>query len=90
MMIDTLHQETVVNVEPKERSEPYNFTANDRCDSSQSERAMFRVTKGDAELLFCRHHFNKYQNSLIVTGWAVEADAPALKSLGDKLDVSPS
>lgn len=62
----------------------YEFSLNDRCDAlagSQrtdgkgvgvAEQAYYRATKGDLELLFCRHHFNQHAERLTLDGWSVQ------------------
>lgn len=44
------------------------------CDASQSEKAVVMVFKGELVLLFCSHHFNRFEPTLLGAGWEVYLD----------------
>lgn len=66
----------------------YEFTALDRCDRGISERAYYRVTKDDMELMFCIHHYKQHEYALASGGWSVECDEVSASALAKPLDVS--
>lgn len=45
------------------------------CDASQSERAVVSVFKGELTLMFCSHHFNRFEPTLLAGGWEVYEDS---------------
>lgn len=48
----------------------------DRCDKCNAQ-AYVKVTKGDLDLIFCAHHFTKFEFSLVEQGFVVDTDARA-------------
>lgn len=46
-----------------------------RCDRCCA-RALARVHKGEAELLFCNHHYEEHWASLMSGGWQVVERVP--------------
>lgn len=51
-------------VEEKTEDKVRQLTLNDRCDAGQCGAAAFvRVSGVSGDLLFCAHHYNKYENS---------------------------
>jgi len=54
---------TAEAVEDKVVEKTYVLGPQDRCDSCQAE-ALVWVNGVNGELLFCRHHFNKYEAKL--------------------------
>lgn len=53
------------------------LTLADRCCAvaSGSTQALVRVVKGNKDLLFSGHHFEKNQAQLIADGWTIYEDA---------------
>lgn len=45
----------------------------DRCDACASSRAYVRVVKNSKDLLFCLHHFSKFEPSLIANEWTIQS-----------------
>ena len=58
----------------------HSFTATDRCDRGQSERAVVLVAKDThygrhLELQLCAHHYEENRDELEAWGWTVSFDA---------------
>lgn len=50
------------------------FTANDRCDRCGSQALAVARKVGLSDLLFCNHHKDKFEGSLLDSGWEVVFD----------------
>jgi hypothetical protein len=48
------------------------LTLNDRCDAACSAAALVKVSGVTGELLFCGHHYARFENSESLKGFAFE------------------
>lgn len=53
------------------------LVSTDRCDGCGTQ-AYVKLVKGDAELIFCGHHFNKHGDALDEAGWNIVVDTREL------------
>lgn len=49
----------------------------DRCDKCNAQAYVKVVNQLDQDLLFCAHHFNRYEFTLFEQGFVVDTDARA-------------
>lgn len=57
------------------------LTLKDRCDRcGESSQAFVRVIKNDKELIFCGHHFSRYEPVLVADGWLVQDERNMINS----------
>lgn len=56
------------------------FTAQDRCDRCIG-RAIASANKDGLELLFCRHHIERHNLALEMSGWQISFDYVELEKL---------
>lgn len=52
----------------------------DRCDGCGSSRAYVRVSKNNKDLLFCKHHYTKFQVALLEDEWQIQDRTDILDS----------
>lgn len=60
--------------------ETVSFTAHDRCDRCGSQALMIAAKSDNADLMFCNHHKDKYEDSLLAQGWTVTFDQATYES----------
>lgn len=62
------------HIEQEDSMEVISFTAHDRCDRCGSQALALAERPGLTELLFCKHHKDKYEDGLLNSGWTVTFD----------------
>ena len=61
------------------------FNAHDRCDRCGAQAYVSASREDAGELLFCGHHFNKYESALDQDGWDINIDVTNWEKLaGDR------
>lgn len=75
---------TMIDQENSPTVEAYVFTALDRCDAECSAQAYHRCVKDGLDLLFCNHHYQKFEEKIFLDGFEIQSDVQALADLGVK------
>lgn len=54
------------------------FLAIERCDRCGAQALHAASKSGFVELLFCNHHYHRFEEGLLLTGWSVESNVSML------------